>query len=353
VYVRYCYNDACSMAFSSPVALGGDDEGQYLDMVIPPATGTPVIGYYDTTEARLVIAAVANDPKASSDQLMAVATDGTGTFTFAGVPAGEYWVSPRSSTVVPAAGTTTSPDAYHAEQTYGPAGSFCEDGAGAWAGPLAAGACYAGVAGSEEDSTTQAIAYREHLALIAAPGNVTVGDFGFSFNVVTNRESSVGAFADQGSLDQFIQNANVVDGPNTMRFVPRVAPNGSGPSGDWWRVTAASALSDINDSATVIDGHAYNPDGTDRDTNTGALGTGGFVGVDDVGLSTVDRPELEIRGSQLAIVDSGGLFPNGSQVHRISITELGDINEDLIYVDGSVPLTGIQVTSSIIGSGPG
>ncbi|MBT8213220.1 MAG: right-handed parallel beta-helix repeat-containing protein, partial [Acidimicrobiia bacterium] len=354
VYVRYCYTDSCGSSFASPIDFGGDIEGQYLDMVIPPATGTPVLGYYDITEGRFTITAITNDPRAGSTGVATDVTDGLGTFSFSGVPAGEYWVSPRSSTVTPSAGLTTSPDTYHAEQTYGPSGSFCEDGTGTWVGPTAsADACYGGVEGDEDDSTTSLISYREHLALVGAPVDATVGDFGFSFNVVTRSHNGVGGFAQQGSLDQFIQNANTVVGGNTMRFVPRVPANSFGGGGSWWRLWLVSALSDINDGGTIVDGHAFNPDGTDRDTNTGTLGTGGFVGVDNIGLVPVDKPELEIRGSQLAFLDAGGLSPDGSEVHRISIHGIGDPAQDLIYADGTAPLTGLEVTSSIIGSAPG
>ena len=49
-------------------------------------------------------------------------------------------------------------------------------------------------------------------------------DVGFSFNVVTNIEGA-DATSPQGSLRQFISNANTATGPNAMHFVPVVATN--------------------------------------------------------------------------------------------------------------------------------
>ena len=68
----------------------------------------------------------------------------------------------------------------------------------------------------------------------------------------------------QGSLDQFIRNADAVAGANPMRFVPAVPPNDG--SSSWWRIDYAASvdpLRSVNDSGTVIDGSAYDAaDGT-------------------------------------------------------------------------------------------
>ncbi len=71
----------------------------------------------------------------------------------------------------------------------------------------------------------------EHVARVVLVNTDVSGvDFGFSFNVVTNIRGGDNADDDgandrtvQGSLRQFIQNANAIAGANVMRFVPAVA----------------------------------------------------------------------------------------------------------------------------------
>ncbi|MGH6693274.1 MAG: right-handed parallel beta-helix repeat-containing protein, partial [Gammaproteobacteria bacterium] len=157
--------------------------------------------------------------------------------------------------------------------------------------------------------------------------DVTGVDYGFSFNVVTHLLKTAAADDHdagnprtiQGSLYQFIQNANAIAGPNAMRFVPLVNPNVIngvlGGGDDWWRLTLSAALPQISGASgagTIIDGTAYVAaiNGAVRDTNTGTLGVGGSVGVDNLALSLVDRPELELVGNRTFV----GLNVNADDV---------------------------------------
>src|SRR5439155_14285568 len=83
-------------------------------------------------------------------------------------------------------------------------------------------------------------AYKHVARINATAGDVAGVDFGFSFNVVTNVRGGDGTDDDpannrtvQGSLRQFIQNANAITGANAMRFVPAVAANARA----WCRIT--------------------------------------------------------------------------------------------------------------------
>src|SRR6185369_6807597 len=84
-------------------------------------------------------------------------------------------------------------------------------------------------------------------------------DFAFSYNIVTTT-----ADAGQGSLRQFVQNANAIPGPNVMRFVPlsrAVAPAENPTLGmppRWWTITLATPLPALSDAGTTIDGEAHN-----------------------------------------------------------------------------------------------
>ena len=83
-------------------------------------------------------------------------------------------------------------------------------------------------------------------------------DFGFSYNVVTNVDGDGSdddepgtpgtARLSQGSLHQFILNANAVSGANSMRFVPTEATNASAGGDDWWRISVTQALPQVTRS---------------------------------------------------------------------------------------------------------
>ncbi len=228
-------------------------------------------------------------------------TNGSGVYSFnvsTGASGSNYLVAIDSKSVTPNAGLNggfTQGDVW-AEQTYG------DDPTD---GSLIIGPRFGGRQSTVSDnfnlsSTTPANNTYEHVARVPiSGGNVAGVDFGFSFNVVTNMSAGDNTDNDtsnnrtvQGSLRQFIQNANAIAGANTMRFVPAIAAN----AGSWWRLTVTTALPAITDSNTTIDGTAYsNSNGTTvLDNNSGSVGTGGTVGVDALALSQVAKPELEI-----------------------------------------------------------
>jgi hypothetical protein len=141
-------------------------------------------------------------------------------------------------------------------------------------------------------------------------------NFGFSFNVVTNTRGGDAtdddAFAGrtvQGSLRQFIQNANAITGerdalrarraPNVITGVYNDDANYTNDGGDdWWRISVSVALPQITGVSTTIDGAAYSRfDGVSAaNTNTGSLGTG-TVGTGPDGVTgTGDEPSGGLRG---------------------------------------------------------
>ena len=103
----------------------------------------------------------------------------------------------------------------------------------------------------------------------------------------------------QGSLRQFLKNANAITGANAMRFVPAVPAN----AGAWWQVAVSEDLPDVLDSNTTLDGSAYSlSDGTSlRDENPGWLGTGGLVGVDGLACRPSIGPSSRFWTPTIAI----------------------------------------------------
>lgn len=153
------------------------------------------------------------------------------------------------------------------------------------------GACYGGRQGAVADVPNSVNA--EHVTYVGLSfSNISGVDFGFSFNVVSNVNDS-----GQGSLRQFITNANTINSINSSRFVPAVAMNQS----NWWRITTASALPVITGSNVTIDGTAFsNTNGvTVLNTNSGSI-AGATVGTQRYAIANFALPELEIVSSTMA-----------------------------------------------------
>jgi len=268
-----------------------------------------------------------------------------------------YWVAVDARTLRASGGFNTGygPRSVWPEQTYGPAGSLCARWSGESTSLAEAGRCFGGRRGSASDNAAD-LAAAEHVAMVTlSAADVVDVSFGFSFNVVTHTDDGMledgSGLAMQGSLRQFIINANAIREANVMRFVPAVAPGMGGTDGSWWRITVGEALPSIDDSATTVDGTAYDlSDGTSRrDSLPGSLGEGGNVGLDGLSLSRVDRPELELRG--------GGTVANGlvirgdnATVRFLSLTAFTLARDDgHVFIDSA---DGTTIRSCIICTGP-
>ena len=235
-------------------------------------------------------------PSAGDTYLQQVTT-ASGAYSFTELPIDTYFVA----TAPPTNSTAISEQTYAASNTY--TNAFCDSNGDATSGdtPLtASGACYGGIDGDRADTITNSTT-REHISkvdLSFTSTNQTNVDFGFSYNVVTNTNTSA-----QGSLNQFIINANRIVGANEMRFVPTVPANDTDPASDWWVVSPTTSLTTItgtNGANTIIDGTAYsNADGTTIiDSNAGNYSEVQTVGSSDgCSVETIPalaKPELQI-----------------------------------------------------------
>jgi hypothetical protein len=165
------------------------------------------------------------------------------------------------------------------------------------------GVCFGGRRADASDAAA-VLGTSEHVALVTLTNsNVTNLDFAFSFSVVTTMRGGDNTDDDtgnqrtvQGSLRQFVQNANGIAGANAMRFVPAAPANAAGSGGSWWRLSVSQLLPVVTDGATTIDGTAYAlADGvTPRDDNPGSIAGALTVGTDANPLAALTRPELEI-----------------------------------------------------------
>lgn len=318
------------------------------------ADGVPVAG----VEVRLYKDGGDGVPDGADDAPVATRVTGSeGMYDFLVEEGGACWVAVDSKTIRASAGFNgdfTLDDTW-AEQTCGPAGALCADGFGGSTRRTAAGPCYGGrMGGSADDAST--LAGAEHVAAAVLSDSAAAEiDFGFSFNVVTeivdNVDDPVSNRSFQGSLRQFMSNANAVRGENVMRFVPVVEPDREGAGGQWWLISVGSHLPIIEDTGTTIDATAYdlNDGASTRDTNPGELGTGGSVGVDGLALPRVPRPELEIRGA-ISLDFCFSIEANGSAVRHLSLHAFGDNSSNGVIMISSA--SGAEIRCNVLGNPP-
>ena len=250
-------------------------------------------------------------------------TDAAGAYSFTistDLSGFNYLVAVDSKSVTPTAGLRagfTQGDVW-AEQTYGDDSTTVA---------LDLGSRFGGRSGAISDNfntadTLPANNTYQHVARVVISSSDIAGvNFAFSFNAVTSIRAGDGADDDatanrtvQGSLRQFLQNANAITGANAMRFTPAVAAN----AGTWWRIGVTVALPAINDASTTIDGQAYSATNgtTVVDSNAGTVGAGGTVGVGAVPLATVNKPELEIQNLRsTAVVNDRPRRPGRQRRH--------------------------------------
>ncbi|MBV8518577.1 MAG: right-handed parallel beta-helix repeat-containing protein [Acidobacteria bacterium] len=223
--------------------------------------------------------------------LSSTRTDAAGLYAFPLVSGGEYTVAIDSRSF--------GENAW-AEQTFGPSGARCAQPDGSTRMQFFEGACFGGKSGASDDAST--LATSEHIAVVTVRDTpATAVDFAFSYDVVTSTNDGERI---QGSLRQFLLNANAIGGPDRMRFVPTSrAPEQRQPivgvPPRWWMITCLSPLPQLQDADTVVDGSAYNflsPD-TFANPNPGRLGEPPTLKAEDRSAQRIEKPELEIVAS--------------------------------------------------------
>ncbi len=306
-----------------------------------------------------------NDP-------LEVDTDENGFYQFTDLGPGNYYVVVDSSTVGPGGDVI-------AEQTFGGTGRIVGDFDFAntdfdsldfvdpnFSNPaLAFGGREAGVSDDADSlETSQHIIFRRIDSIAQMLTASQDADFGFSFNVVTHVEDGDDI---QGSLRQFIVNANELDGDNVMRFVPGIEPN----AGNFFEIVVDDELPTIVDAGTTLDGQAFR--GTseglvEQDSNFSLFGlTGELVGNSGMSVDFIDAPELSLVGD--ADLDFGfevnSTPPAGEAsnivIRNFAIQGFGDFDSNegdegairVVSVQGVTSSDpGLIIENNIIGTGP-
>jgi trimeric autotransporter adhesin len=257
-------------------------------------------------------------------------TTGGGKYTFPGVPVGDFYIrtvnntvsSTRSTTAtgilpvqtfVTDAGVTANTVSDIVNKVGGETPSQ-ED-----AGNAGSGAIFNPATGKFTTAGGNVVVgnYIESLTKVkVASAPVTGLDFGYNFDTIVNNNDS-----GQGSLRQFILNSNAL--PNTnLNQIGQTAgqevsifmiPNGSSNAGQRAGllnqvsgtannngaavITLASPLDVVTDSNTTISGFTQTTN--IGNTNTGQVGSAPSVGIGNLAVPKVDRPEIVIDGRNL------------------------------------------------------
>ncbi|HJQ37342.1 MAG TPA: hypothetical protein VKB93_09395, partial [Thermoanaerobaculia bacterium] len=206
-----------------------------------------------------------------------------------------FRVDRKGDYVVAVDSRTIHPEAWP-EQTFGPAGALCARPDGSTVTIQSEGPCFGGRTAKQDDAST--LATSEHVAAVKLDTPLANVDFAFSFDTVTNTADGERI---QGSLRQFLTNANVVKGPNRMRFVPLIpAPEQRDPTMGtpqyWWSVVAGSPLPELKDEDTLLDGVARNylSPASVANTNPGRIGDSTTIESEDLKADRIQKPELEL-----------------------------------------------------------
>ena len=241
-------------------------------------------------------------PTADDAAVAATKTDAAGVYGFRVERGGDYWVAVDSRTL-------RGGGAVWAEQTFGPSGALCAYPDGRVQASYFEGPCFGGRTAGVDDAS--ALESSEHVAGVTLR-DVTKGiDFAFSFDAVTTTADGEHV---QGSLRQFVANANAIAGPNRMRFVPlqrapeqRQTTMGVPPR--WWSILLASPLPELTDAGTTIDGTAYSTlsPASVANVHPGRLGELATVRPGDLETVRQEKPELE-----LVVSGAAGIVCNAS-----------------------------------------
>lgn len=286
-------------------------------------------------------------PSADDAAIATAKTDRAGMYTFSVERAGDYWVVVDSRTFGGISGAW-------AEQTFGPAGSFCAHPNGSTRTTAYEGSCFAGRSATRSDDAST-LATSEHLALVTLKDGLTGVDFAFSFDAVVNTEDGAGV---QGSFRQFVENANLLPGPNRMRFVPLVPATERqdsvvGVPPRWWTITFATPLPELRGDDTVIDGTPYNflSSASVTNPNPGRLGEPVTFKPHEPQIPHIDKPDLElIVTGEEGLVCTAGCAITRVAIHGapISLVMRADARLEHLMV-GAAPNADVILTPGSVG----
>ncbi len=251
------------------------------------------------------------------------ATTGTvGQYQFLNLAAGTYTVRVVNSTVT--SSRTGAVSTLIGVQTFRTNGGTADTNRVGGENPLKIDAAANTTSATLASLTTTTAATESISSATISTANITGVDFGYNFDTVVNVNDS-----GQGSLRQFIINANALSGADVSIFMISDGAARSGMqaglpnqlTGGVANIILASLLPAVTDALTTIDGTTQTTNV--GNTNSGSFGTGGTVGVDNLSLSTVQRPEVQITDGAANLTIGLDLQGTNETVRGISIYGFG------------------------------
>ena len=288
-----------------------DGDGDILDDGV--ATGSVVVHLYRDGGDGV--------PDGSDD--ISVTTEGTdagGQFQFGNRLNGTYWIVVDSKTVRPGGATT---DVW-AEQTYGSVGSVIQIGVAYNFSPTD-GALYGGKRSDVSDDTSTLVDAEHVTRVIVSGADVTGIDFGFSFNVVVNTrdgdDDPLNGRTIQGSLRQFLQNANGNVGTRLCKFAIPTTDSNFNAGTNSFLIRPVTPLPFINGGVRLDTATQAGYDGTPIIDLDGSLAGAGAHGFESDGGGSY------FRGFTIRNFDGAGISLSGAGPDTIVGNYIGtDIN---------------------------
>jgi uncharacterized repeat protein (TIGR01451 family) len=329
----------------------GDNGGPFVSGVDLPKTNVRV---------RIYREADGNDVISNGDVFVAETnTDANGNYSFGPLPQYRYYVVVDSKSVAPTALNPGFPPATPwAEQTF-----KREFKDGAYNDVQAFGGLDPSI--SDRFATwSKAISQStfQHLSVVDLSGSaqaVSGIDHGFSFNVIVNTndtgDNGFRVAGNQGTLRQFVLNSNAIAGANAARFVMQTPQNSSSGSNSWWTIQPMSALPDITDIQTTIDGTVYTVQGNIINSNGSNFG-GGLAGVDKIAIPPLNGKEIEIDSNGLEYVLRTSATAQGFSLKNIAFFNgggtIGDVTAPVVINGQNFNLDNIVSGARADGSRP-
>jgi parallel beta-helix repeat protein len=334
--------------------LGGDGKGEHLSFIgadiLPSISGTVFEdpNYGGGAGRKFATAGTSPRPNATVELynkntgafIAATTTNFIGTYTFTGVNLGDYLIRVVNSTITSSRGVVaglipvqtfrvndSNGNPIEDPHRVGGENPSTSDTGAAGSGAVLNSTSFVFITGA---GTAITGGQAESIAPVkVGSSNVTGIDFGYNFDTIVNTNDS-----NQGSLRQFIINSNALHGEASLAQLNQptgketsifMIPGGSAVPGIRAGVVnqltngvavinVATALPIIIDSNTSIDGKTQTTN--IGNTNTGLLGTGGSVGVNNIPLAQVNKPEVELT-------DGGGTVGVGLNIQGDDTTVRG------------------------------
>jgi hypothetical protein len=171
-----------------------------------------------------------------------------------------------------------------------------------------------------------------------------------TYTVINGNDSGI------GSLRAAIANSEISAGTDTIEFAIPTTDSSYNSSKGWFRIQLLSELPVITEPISILGGTQGQNIGN---TNPGQIGTGGYVGVDNLELSRVEKPEILITPNLSTNLTRGfflsGSGASGSVIEGISMYGFGPIAGSTDSGNGAIVVIGVSnltIQKNILGTDP-